>query len=126
MMWLSLAMAVTGKFGTGILVGIVQAVVMITLGYFGSHGAVSLISYSLPGMIAEIMGLVFRNRSKLAFHTWSCTFANISGALVVTLLVMRLPVLPLVISSLAAAISGIIGGILSWKLYNKLIKFGLV
>ncbi|MBN2460686.1 MAG: ECF transporter S component [Candidatus Cloacimonetes bacterium] len=126
MMWISLAMAVSGKFGTGILVGLIQAIVMITLGYFGSHGAVSLLSYSLPGIMAESVGLFYTKRTRLGFHTWSCVIANISGALIVTILVMRLPLLPLLISTVAAAISGIIGGILSWKILHKLLKFGLV
>ncbi|MCF7794494.1 MAG: ECF transporter S component [Candidatus Cloacimonetes bacterium] len=126
MMWIALAIAVVNKPGTGILIGIVQAIVMISLGYFGNHGAVSLISYTLPGITAEIVAHIFKEKSSITAQTAICTFANISGALVVTLLVMRLATIPLLISLVAAAISGIVGGMLSYSLFKKLRKYRIV
>lgn len=126
MMWLALAMAIVQKPGTGFLVGLVQAIVMISLGYFGNHGAVSLLSYTLPGIAAELVSLLFRNKGSLSAQCSICTFANLSGALVVTLLVMRLALIPLLIAMMAAAISGIIGGILSYSLFKKLKKYRIV
>ena len=126
MLWISLAIAVVNKPGTGILIGLVQAIVMISLGYFGNHGAVSLISYTLPGISAEIVSHIFENKASVAAQTTICTFANLSGALVVTLLVMRLALIPLLISLIAAAISGIIGGMLSYSLFKRLRKYRIV
>jgi ABC-type cobalt transport system, permease component len=126
MMWLALAIAIVNKPGTGFLVGLVQAIVMISLGYFGNHGAVSLISYTLPGIVAELFSFLFKNKSSIYAQTTICTFANLSGALVVTVLVMRLAFIPLIISLVAAAISGIIGGILSHSIFTKLKKYRIV
>jgi energy-coupling factor transport system substrate-specific component len=126
MMWIALAIAIVNKPGTGILIGVVQAIVMISLGYFGNHGAVSLISYTLPGISAEIVSHLFKNKSSITAQTSICTFANISGAVVVTFLVMRLAAIPLMISLIAAAISGILGGMLSYSLLRKLRKYRIV
>lgn len=126
MMWLALAIAVVRKPGAGLLVGITQAIVMISLGYFGNHGAVSLISYSLPGVSAELVAFFFKNKSSIFAQIWICTAANITGAVIVTILIMRLALLPLIISLIAAAISGIIGGILSHSIFYKLQKYRII
>ncbi len=126
MMWLILAAAIIKKKGAAFLVGFVQAVVMLALGYFGNHGAVSLISYSLPGVAVELVSLVFRNKESIYFHVIASTAANISGAIVVTILVMRLATIPLIISLLAASVSGIFGGIISRAIHQKLLKFRII
>ncbi len=126
MMWIALAIAIVNKPGAGLLVGITQAIVMLSMGYFGNHGAVSLISYTLPGLMAEIVSLFFHNKKTLLFHVLVVTIANLTGAVIVTILVMRLAAIPFVISLIAAAISGIVGGIISFTIYNKLKNHNIV
>ena len=126
MMWLSLTIAVVNKTGAGFLVGLVQAIVMLSLGFFGNHGAVSLISYTLPGIAAEIVAKFFKDNKTVYAQTWICSSANITGSIVVTILVMRLALIPFLISMVAAAISGIIGGILSHKLFQKLRNYHIL
>lgn len=126
MMWLVLAILIVNKPGTGLMVGLVQAIVMISLGYFGSHGAVSLISYTIPGVIADFTAIIFRKPNRPSTHVLICSSANITGALIVTFLVMRLAIFPMIISVIAASVSGIIGGLLSFSIYSKLKKFNLI
>ncbi len=126
MMWLVLAIALVNKPGTAILVGLTQAIVMISLGYFGSHGAVSLISYTMPGILAEFAAFFFRDKSTLAAHVVLCTVANCTGALIVTVLVMRLAAIPLIMSLVAAVISGIIGGIMSHYVFKRLKAYRVI
>ena len=126
LLWMVLLICLVRKSGAALLMGIAQALVMVGLGYFGSHGAVSLISYTLPAIILELVWLLFHNPDSPVTHVLLCASANITGALVVTLLVMRLPFLPTMLSLTAAAISGIIGGILSHKIYLELKKYRLV
>ena len=126
MMWISLTIATINKTGAGFLVGLVQAIVMLSLGFFGNHGAVSLISYTLPGIAGEIVAKFFRDNKTVFAQTWICASANISGSIVVTILVMRLALIPFLISTIAAAISGIIGGILSYKLFQKLRNYNIL
>lgn len=126
MLWLVLAILIVKKPGTGLLVGLVQAIVMISLGYFGSHGAVSLISYTLPGIVADIVALVFKKSEYSYTHVILCASANVTGAIIVTFIVMRLAVLPMIISLIAAIVSGMIGGILSFSIYKKLNQYNLI
>jgi ABC-type thiamin/hydroxymethylpyrimidine transport system permease subunit len=126
LLWMVLLICLVRKSGAALLMGIAQALVMVGLGYFGSHGAVSLISYTLPALILELVWLIFHNPDSPVTHVLLCASANITGALVVTLLVMRLPFLPTMLSLTAAAISGIMGGILSYKIYLELKKYRLV
>ncbi len=126
MMWIVLAIAILRKPGVGTLVGLTQAIVMISLGYFGSHGIVSLLSYTLPGVIADLVAFISRYHNSVFSHTIMCMMANITGATVVTVIVMRLAWLPLLISLTTAAISGIIGGIIVHSLFRKLKAYSLV
>ena len=126
MMWLALAIVIVNKPGAALMVGIVQAIVMISLGYFGSHGAVSLISYTLPGLAAELAALLFKHKDSVEAQSTICAAANLAGALVVTLLIMRLAFIPLIISLLAAAVSGILGGIIAFYLIKKLKRYRLI
>lgn len=127
MMWLVMARIVVNKFGSAFLTGLVQAIVILSLGFFGSHGAVSLLSYTFPGLIIDVFAIFFKNKKNSVFaHTFLCSLANISGAFIVTILVMRLPLLPLLISLLAAAISGIIGGLVSFAIIKKMKKYDIL
>lgn len=126
MMWLVLAAVLVKHRGAAFTVGFVQAIVILSLGYFGNHGAVSLISYSLPGFVVEIVALIIKKRQTISFNIIACVVANLSGAIVVTILVMRLALIPLIISMIAAAISGIIGGMLSYSILNKLKKYSVI
>jgi energy-coupling factor transport system substrate-specific component len=104
----------------------VQAIVMISLGYFGNHGAVSLLSYTIPGIAAELVSYLYKNKTTIAAQVSICLVANLSGTLIVTLLVMRLATIPLMISLVAGAISGILGGLLSFSLLVKLKQYRIV
>ncbi len=126
MMWLSLAVVIVNKPGAALLVGLVQAIVMISLGYFGNHGAVSLISYTLPGVTAEIVALLFKKKDSVGAQTMICSSANITGTLIVTFLIMRLAAIPMIISTIAATISGISGGIISYYLIKKMKRYRLI
>ena len=125
MMWLVLASVLTNKKGSALLVGLIQGVVVISLGYFGNHGAVSLISYSLPGLTIEIIALFFPHKKNILFCILATVFANITGATIVVLLVLRLSLIPLIISIIASSISGILGGILAFSIFNKLNNYNL-
>jgi len=126
MMWISLAIAAVGRFGTGFLTGFIQALVVLALGFFGSHGGISLLTYSLPGLFADIFMLPYKQKGSVFAQVTGCTAANLSGTVFVSFLVMRLPVIPLMISLITALISGITGGLIAYKTYNELNKYHLL
>ncbi|MDR1291851.1 MAG: ECF transporter S component [Clostridiales Family XIII bacterium] len=130
MMWLVLAFALTGKCGAGTLVGAVQAVMVVLLPIPGSHGAMSLISYTAPGLALDILMFLMlvlpgRDFDRLASF-FGGLVANLVGTLIVNLIFFRLPPLFLLVTICAAALSGGIGGLIVWELYKVAKKYRLV
>jgi len=127
MMWLAMAMGLTGKRGAATLAGLVQAILVILTGVGGSHGFLSLISYTLPGLAIDAWLLVSRHRlCCLPCAFISCILANLVGTAAVNFIFFRLPLIPLLLSLAAAAFSGGVGGVLTWKLLRALRKFNIV
>lgn len=124
MMWLVLGAGITGKRGTASLIGLVQGIIVLGTGVFGYHGVLSIISYTLPG-IAIDLGLFFiRHR----ICCLPCAFlagllANLSGSVLINLIYFRLPLVPLVLSLSVAALSGGLGGIVAYKILEKIKPF---
>ncbi|HQJ37915.1 MAG TPA: ECF transporter S component, partial [Bacillota bacterium] len=49
MLWIVLGIGITRKTGTGTLIGLIQALLVIITGFYGTHGAASIITYTIPG-----------------------------------------------------------------------------
>jgi energy-coupling factor transport system substrate-specific component len=126
MMWLVLAVVMVPKFGSGTLFGLVQALVTFILGWFGNHGVLSLISYTLPGILADLIILApFRRDSRLSMALLG-SISNLTGSLIMSLVIFRLPLIPLLIASVTAIVSGIIGGLIAYPIYNKIKILGVL
>ena len=129
MMWIVLAYAVTGKFGTASMVGLVQAIMVLITGMPGSHGILSLLSYVAPGVMTDLLlfimiGLCKREYDRLAsFFAGMC--ANLTGTLIVNMIFFRLPLPFLALTSVIAALSGGIGGLIAWELYRVMRRYKL-
>jgi hypothetical protein len=126
MMWMVVAMGLTGRRGTAFMVGLVQALLVMLTGVSGSHGAVSLLSYTLPGAVMDLGLLLARRKIDNVF----CAFlagilANVTGTAVVNLIFFSLPIVPLLLSLFVSAFSGALGGLLSWQLLKALARFGI-
>ncbi|OWZ83883.1 hypothetical protein CDO51_06250 [Natranaerobius trueperi] len=114
MMWLVMGAGLVGKLGTATLIAIVQAIVIMAIGFFGTHGFMSVFTYILPGLFVDLVFLISRHRGCCV----GCCFvagiaANISGTFLVNIVFFRLPIIPLLLSLSAAALSGGLGGIIS-------------
>jgi ABC-type cobalt transport system, permease component. len=124
MMWLVLAVGITGKPGAATLTGFVQALVVMSTGITGSHGALSLLTYTVPGIMADLGLLIIGHRVCCV----GCAFlaglmANAAGTALVNLAYFRLPLIPLVLSLSTAALSGGLGGIIAHKILKQYRKF---
>jgi len=127
MMWMVLAVMLTGKPGAATIFGVIQAVVVLVQGSFGNHGALSLLTYTMPGLVVDAFALLILGRNKLLLlnHLVLVALANMTGALLMSLIIFRHP-LPLVVVSLCTGLaSGIVGGYLSWFIDFELTKLGL-
>ena len=127
MMWLVMAVGITGKRGAATLAGVVQAILVILTSIGGSHGLLSLVSYTLPGIAIDIWLLISRHRlCCLPCAFVSCILANLSGTVAVNLIFFQLPMLPMLLSFAAAAFSGGVGGVLAWHLLVALRKYDII
>lgn len=128
MMWMVLALMLTGKTGAASIFGFIQAVVVMVQGAFGNHGALSLLSYTLPGIMADIAyGLLFkRSKSLLLQHLSLTALANMTGAAVLAIVIFRHPLVLLLASICLALASGMVGGYMSWLIHYELKKLDLI
>ena len=127
MLWIVLGIGYVKKFGTGTLIGIVQGLLVIITGAMGTHGIISIISYTLPGFVADIVFLFSKNKNYNILHYMlGCLAANVSGTIISNILFFRLPGLALVLLLSAASLSGALGGIIAWNLLRALKKIDLL
>jgi energy-coupling factor transport system substrate-specific component len=126
MLWLVLAVVIVDKATTGTVFGILQGLGVLIFGIAGNQGAVSLITYTVPGLVADLIYGLIRQRKGLAAHLLLCSLANVSGALMSAALIFRHPPLIMIgIASLSIG-SGIVGGYLSFAIHSSLKKMRII
>ncbi len=126
MMWLVLGAALVNKRGTATLIGLVQAIIVIVTGFYGTHGIVSLVTYTLPGLTVDLLLWITRLKAdeKMAMFV-GCIGANLCGVLLANLVFFRLPLIPLLFSLSAGALSGALGGLLAWLVAERFSKLNI-
>lgn len=126
MMWIVLGTGLVKKNGTGTMIGLVQAIIVIAVGAYGSHGIISLLTYTLPGVTVDILlwftGLKAEN--KIAMFVGGIG-ANLCGVILSNLVFFRLPLIPLLFAVSAGTLSGALGGLLAWMLLQRLNKLNI-
>ncbi len=126
MLFIVLGRALVGKTGAATMVGLVQAILVIALGIFGTHGAASLITYVAPGLAVDLLYLVIRSEAGTPIGAFlGGVAANVTGTYLVNLTFFRLPWLPLVLGLSVAALSGGLGGLIAYSIIKQLKKFNL-
>ncbi|MDR1816264.1 MAG: ECF transporter S component [Clostridiales Family XIII bacterium] len=130
MMWLVLAAAITGKPGSATLCGIVQAVIVVFTGIPGSHGVMSFVSYTAPGVCVDVLLLLLLRVGGRDFDLLAAVLsgivANLAGTYCVNIIFFHLPALFLALTLCAAALSGAAGGAIANALYKVARKYRLV
>lgn len=125
MMWIVLGLGITRKIGTGTLIGLIQALLVIITGVYGTHGAVSIITYTIPGLLVDIGAKLLRDKflSPAGFFILGL-LANVSGTFLSSIVFFRLPLIPMLLSISAASLSGGLGGLIAYKIMKVLVKQG--
>jgi len=120
MLWLILTKRFVPKFGSGIFFGLVQALVVMIMPC-GSHGIFTFITYSLPGLAADIIEIIFRKmKSKWLTSMIEGALANLVGTIAVSSIIFELSVEVLLFVSLLALFSGNIGGIIAYLIITQI------
>ncbi len=124
MLWIVLAMGLVKKKGTCAMVALVQGIMVITIGSIGNHGIASIITYSLPGLCAELAFVFSKKKEYNVLHYMlGCILANLAGTYGSNLVFFNLPLIPLFVSLSSAALSGSLGGLIAYNISNKFSKF---
>ena len=117
MLFVVLGGALVGKRGGATLVCLIQSLLVLTSGVYGSHGAASVITYVVPGLLVDLLWIICRTSgASLTACFFGGIVANISGSVLVNLVFFRLPPIPLLFTSVLAALSGGLGGIVAWQI----------
>ena len=127
MMFLVLAVAITGIRGAAGLCGLCQGVMVLVIGVAGSHGVLSILTYTLTGIATDLIMVIIRHKGCCVL----CCFlggmaANVTGTLLVNMAFFSLPLVPLVLSLAAGALSGGFGGVLAWLIVSRLRKYKVI
>jgi len=127
MLFLVLAPALTGARGAGTLCGLCQGLLVLALGTPGSHGALSPLTYTLPGLAADLMFLAFaRKEANLPACCLAGLLANVTGTAATNFVFFSLPAVPLLLSLCAAALSGSLGGVAAYGIARQLKRWNLI
>jgi hypothetical protein len=127
MMWIVLGAGLVGKRGTATLIAFVQAIMIIVTGVYGTHGVLSVATYTLPGFMVDILLLVMRSKgNSLSDCFLAGITANMSGTFLSNLVFFRLPLIPLILSLSSAALSGGLGGVIAFNIIKRFRKLNLM
>ena len=127
MMFLILAVAFTNKKTAAALCGFVQALIVMITGFGGHHGAMTIVTYTMPGIMVLLLLLAMRHNGCC---TLCCFFAgvvaNLTGTFLVGAGVMALPAVPMYLSLGLASISGGLGGLLAYAIIKQVKSLGVL
>lgn len=120
MLWLVLAVVLVDKRWTGLIFGFLQAILVLLIGLAGKMGAFSLIAYTVPGLLADLLLLFGLRRDRLVSHLSLCALANLGGSLVSALFFFHNPPTIIAVNAALSIASGIMGGWLSYGIWQTL------
>lgn len=125
MLWIVLGLGITRKIGTATLIGLIQALLVIITGVYGTHGAASIITYTIPGLLVDMGAKLLGSKyiSPSGFFILGL-LANVSGTLLSSMVFFRLPLIPLLLSISAASLSGGLGGLIAYKIMKVINRQG--
>jgi len=122
MMWPMLALLVVRRFGAALLVGLLEGIILLVTGLYGSHGFLSLAIYVLPCFIIDVGFWAIKRFNNHWLLFVPTAFGNVTGTALVGIIIMHMPTIPLLASLAPAFIFGGIGGLFAGALYRLLIK----
>jgi len=127
MMWIVLGAGLVRKRGAASLVAFVQAIMIIVTGAYGTHGIVSIATYTLPGLMVDVLLLVIGGKgNRLVDCFLGGIAANLSGTLLSNIVFFKLPLVPLILSLSSAALSGGLGGIIAFNIVKKFSELNIL
>lgn len=120
MLWIVLGAGIIRRRGAGSFIALTQALLVVVLGVYGTHGIVSVLTYTLPGVGVDLVFLFSRNKKYTPLHYFLAGgFANLIGTLSVNWVFFQLPLVPLLLSLCVALLSGGLGGLIAYQVAKR-------
>lgn len=127
MMWIVLGAGLVNKAGTGFFIGLIQAIAVLGMGMAGSHGIMSLITYTVPGLMVDLLIIFSRHHvCCIVCSFFAGLLANTSGTILVNMIFFRLPLIPLLLALTCASLSGGLGGILAYWIKKRIMQMNIL
>ncbi len=127
LIWLLIGAGLIKKPGTATLIALTQGIMVMITGAYGSHGIMSVITYTLPGLMIDILFIIMKGRGD---GIWECFLggivANLTGTFLSNLLFFNLPLIPLILTLSTAALSGGLGGIMAYQVIKGIRKHNII
>lgn len=121
MLWIVLGAGLIRKRGTATTIALIQGIIVALTGTFGTHGIISLFTYTLPGLMIDVIFFILRRRVVTSIDFFVAgVIANLAGTYLSNLAFFKLPLIPLLLSLASASLSGGLGGLIAYKLVQKL------
>lgn len=105
----------------GTAAGFVQSLIALSLGMSSYQGFFALITYTVPGVIIDLIRKLLPRRD-VSFFVIACGLANAAGALITNILVFRLRSIAFVLWMLIAALFGCGAGYLGSVISERIVK----
>lgn len=120
MMWIVIGYGMVKKPGSALLIALVQALLVLFTGIIGSHGIMSLVTYTAPGLAVELVMLIIGHRACCTgCAVLGCIAANLAGTICVNYVFFQTPGIYLILMLAIAALSGMVGGVIGWQLIKS-------
>ncbi len=122
----SLAFLLIGReaapvFGSATLMGFLQSLLALALGFSGYQGVFAVLTYTLPGLIIDCSALLMKRRD-LPYFLCVSVLSCLASAALSDALVFHLAGIALLLWLLLAACSGVVGGLCAQLLYARVQK----
>lgn len=126
MMWMVIGYGIVKKPGTAVLIGLIQALLVLFTGIIGSHGIMSLMTYTAPGIAVDLILLLTGHRVCCrGCAVLAGAAANVTGTICVNLVFFQAPGIYLILIIALALLSGAVGGLIAWELLRVMDKYHL-
>lgn len=126
MLWIVLGAGLIPKRGTATIIALTQAIIVAVTGTFGTHGILSIVTYTLPGLMVDAAFLILRRKISTSIDFFLAgVIANLSGTYLSNLVFFKLPFIPLVLSLATGTLSGGLGGIIGYILAKRIKNIGI-
>ena len=122
MLFLVFAAAVTQKFGTATLMGVIQAFIALNMGISSITGLLVFITYSLPGIAidAVLCTDIFKKLAVKDRMSAAGALGVLTGAAFTNMLYYNMSIVPFLLFYLFGILSGALGGWFAYKITERL------